>query len=210
MTSLRMRWLWSSLSLLSGNLVRTSGARSGSRLYLTFDDGPHPEHTPKLLDLLARHDAKATFFLIGRVAEQFPDLVRRIVAAGHTIGNHSMTHPRMRTLSAREQWNEIEQAGLALRRLDSTGTHAWRPPNGRLTAAMLLFCVWRRMPVALWTVDSLDYRLDAEAVVQRLLGVDLNSGDVLLFHDDGACAVDALEVLLPAWNRANFELAALQ
>jgi peptidoglycan/xylan/chitin deacetylase (PgdA/CDA1 family) len=81
------------LSLLPDAVVLTRGPRDGDALYLSFDDGPHPEHTPRLLDLLSENDAKASFFLIGKQVEKHPALAARIVAEGHALGNHSYTHP---------------------------------------------------------------------------------------------------------------------
>ena len=204
-----MNALWKATSIISGNLVRTRGAAANSSAYLTFDDGPHPEHTGVLLDLLARHDAKGTFFLIGRAAEKFPDLVHRILAEGHSIGNHSMTHPKMRALGARAQWSEIDRADAVLQRFDGQERHMFRPPNGRVTLPALVACVWHRQPLLLWSLDSLDYKLGPAEVVRRLNTITPIGGDVLLFHDDGACAVQALEVLLPAWKAASLQFLAL-
>jgi len=91
------------LRWLPNSLVTTSGPRAQRGLYLSFDDGPHPEHTPRLLDLLAEHGAKATFFLIGNQIEANAALVRLIAFKGHTLGNHSMHHPHFEKLSLVEQ-----------------------------------------------------------------------------------------------------------
>lgn len=204
-----MNRIWSAASFLSGNLVRTRGAVAGSAAYLTFDDGPHPEHTVRLLDLLAHHDAKGTFFLIGRAAEQSPELVRRLLDEGHAIGNHSMTHPKMRSLGTAAQWSEIDRADAALQQFDGPRRHAFRPPNGRVTPSILAFSLWRRRPLVLWTIDSLDYTLPPQGVVKRLMARPPSAGDVILFHDDGGCAGDALEVLLPAWKKAGLRFPVL-
>ena len=205
-----MNRLWSALAVLTAGLVRTRGpAAAAATVYLSFDDGPDPEHTTQLLNLLARHDAKATFFLLGRDAQQSPELVGRILADGHAIGNHSMTHPRMKSLGLREQWAEIDSADRVLERFDGRKRHLFRPPNGRLTLGMVVACLWRRQALVLWTIDSLDYKLAPEAVAHRLSAQRPGAGDVILFHDDGPCALLALEVLLPAWKQAGLRFAAL-
>ncbi len=204
-----MNRIWSTASFLSGNLVRTRGPAAGASVYLTFDDGPDPEHTKRLLDLLARHDAKGTFFLIGRAAEQSPALVRRLLDEGHAIGNHSMTHPKMRTLGTAAQWSEIDRADAVLQQFDGPKLHAFRPPNGRVTTSILAFSLWRQRPLVLWTIDSLDYTLSPQGVVERLEAEPPVAGDVILFHDDGGCAGDALEVLLPAWKKAGLHFPVL-
>lgn len=204
-----MNPLWTAASVLSGNLVRTRGPAVGSSVYLTFDDGPHPEHTAPLLDLLARHDAKGTFFVTGNRVERAPDLVRRMLVAGHAIGNHSMTHPKMRALGATAQWAEIDRTNAVLQRLDGLPRHAFRPPNGRVTVAALASSLWHRQPLVLWTIDSHDYKLGPAGVVERLRLNAPSSGDIILFHDDNDCAGRALEVLLPAWKLAGLSFPAL-
>lgn len=198
---------WRLVCALSAGLIRTRGPRDA--VYLTFDDGPQPVHTVALLELLAQHDARATFFLVGDQAQAYPELVRRLRAAGHSIGNHSMNHPRMSQLDMRAQIAQIDTADAALSQLDPGRTHTFRPPNGRVTPGILLATLLRRRPLVLWSIDSLDYRLDAAAVVQHLRATPPRPGDILLFHDDGACAGDALAVLLPEWRRAGLRFEAL-
>lgn len=204
-----MNRIWSAASFLSGNLVRTSGKPAGSAVYLTFDDGPDPEHTVRVLDLLAQHGAKGTFFLIGRFAEQSPEIVRRMLEEGHAIGNHSMTHPKMRALETTAQWDEIDRAEAVLQQLGGSKFHSFRPPNGRVTSSLLAYSLWRRRPLVLWTIDSHDYKLPPQDVVKRLQEAPPVAGDVILFHDDTPCAGNALEVLLPAWKMAGLQFPVL-
>jgi peptidoglycan-N-acetylglucosamine deacetylase len=204
-----MNKLWSTISLLTANLVRTCGPARGNNIYLTFDDGPHPQHTADLLDLLAQYGAKGTFFLIGAAAQKTPELVHRILAEGHAIGNHSMSHPKMKSLNSATQWAEIDQADLVLQKFDDRARHVFRPPNGRVTAALLAATIWRRQPLVLWTVDSLDYKLKPIEVVQRLQNKPPLARDVILFHDDGPCASRALETLLPMWRQAGLNFPVL-
>ncbi len=204
-----MKKIWSIASVLTGNLVRTRGNSAGAAVYLTFDDGPHPEHTARLLDLLAKFDAKGSFFMVGKTVAQAPELVRRMLAEGHTVGNHSMTHPKMRTISAAAQRREIDQADAVLERLDGQRRHPYRPPNGAVTWPMMTHSLRHRQPLVLWTIDSLDYKLPADQVVERLTRVTPpKPGDVILFHDDGASAGRALETLLPLWKQAGLSFAA--
>jgi peptidoglycan/xylan/chitin deacetylase (PgdA/CDA1 family) len=204
-----MNFLWSMAAMLSGGLIRMRGPRDDASVYLTFDDGPHPVHTTRLLDLLAKHGAKGTFFLIGRTAEQAPEVVRRILDEGHAIGNHSMTHPKMRKIGAAKQWAEIEQADNVLQRIDGVRRHAFRPPNGAVTLATVAASLWRRQSMVLWSIDSHDYKLGAADVIRRLHDNVPVGGDVILFHDDGGCAGEALETLLPLWRQAGLRFPAL-
>lgn len=205
-----MNPLWSAMAwLTAGRLVRMRGPRTGNALYLSFDDGPHPEHTPMLLDLLDRHGAKGSFFLMGDAAARHPQLVQRLLRGGHAIGNHTWRHPHMRRLPAAAQRAELETTDALLTRLDGRPRHPHRPPWGQVTPAALLHCLRHRQPLVLWTVDSRDHRRDAEAVVAHLSRQPLADGDLLLFHDDHACARLALQVLLPAWQRQGLCFPAL-
>jgi peptidoglycan-N-acetylglucosamine deacetylase len=220
-----MNTLWTAASFLTGNMVRIRGARTattsrassgvpgfapvGPAVYLTFDDGPHPQHTPALLDVLERHGAKGSFYLIGREAEKYPDVVRALLGRGHAIGNHSMFHPKMRGLSARAQRAEIDRADAVLQRFDGVARHAFRPPNGRVTWPALAVALRRRQPLMLWTIDSLDYTLPAAEVAKRLSARTITDGDVILFHDDAPCAAAVLSELLPAWKARGLQFPAL-
>ena len=110
-----------------------------------------------MLDLLAAHGARATFFLIGARAERQPALVERIVRAGHALGNHSWNHRHFETLPVAEQRSEIERTDALLRGFDGLPRHDFRPPRGRLTRGMVLDCIRRGQRIAYWSYDSLDY-----------------------------------------------------
>lgn len=207
---MKMHWIWPLAATLSANrLVLTRmKARAGS-VYLTFDDGPNPEHTPALLDLLKAHDARASFFVVGDRAQEHADLVARIVAEGHSVGNHSMTHPRMPSLSPRAQIDEIARADAVLARFNVRAKHPFRPPNGRSTVTTLLHGLWRGQPTVLWSIDSLDYRQSASEIVAHLSQDIPVPGDIVLFHDDAGTAREALRQLLPAWRDAGLRFESL-
>lgn len=191
-------------------LVLTDGPREGRSLYLSFDDGPHPEHTPKLLDLLARHGARASFFLLGRKAEAHPGLVRRIVEAGHLIGNHSYSHPPFARIPLAQQLDEIDRTDRILAEFDGRERHRFRPPSGALPMSLMLHCARARRCIAYWSYDTLDYRREhKDRIVERLRGIPPSTGDILLMHDDDDRIVHALEEMLPEWRAAGFDLAAL-
>lgn len=204
-----MHRIWGFLSLLTAGRVYVRRIARAGEIYLTFDDGPHPEYTPRLLELLARHNARATFFLQGERAARHAGIVRQIVAAGHVLGNHSYTHPSFPDISLRQQANEIDRTETLLSGFDGQKRHPFRPPRGRPTIGTIALCMLRRYPVALWTHDSLDYRLEGDAVVDLLTDTGIRSGDILLFHDDCGAGSTALETLLPKWRSAGLKFAAL-
>ena len=205
-----MRLLWRLASRLTANLIMTHGPVQAGTVYLSFDDGPDPKYTERLIALLAEHNAKASFFLIAGLAAANPELVARILSCGHSIGNHSMSHPAMFRLGFTAQWQQIDQGDAVLQGLDPGHKHAFRPPNGRITWAALLNTLWRRRPMMLWSIDSMDYKLGAEAVVKRLRSRPPTVGDIILFHDDGECALLALQVLLPEWKLAGLRFLPLE
>ena len=183
--------------------------RRSPTLYLTFDDGPHPEETPRLLESLDRFDIKATFFVVGRAAQLHPALVDAIAQAGHVIGNHSMTHPRFDRLSVRQQLDEIEFADRVLARHDGNSRHPFRPPYGRWTLFSMATCVLRSQKVVLWSHDSFDFRTSADQVVTHMRSRKITGGDILLFHDDGPVARESLQQLVPDWKAAGFEFSTI-
>jgi len=182
----------------------------GRGLYLTFDDGPHPEVTPALLDLLAEHAAKATFFLLGANAERYPEIARRIVAEGHAIGNHSYSHPRFATIDLDAQRVEIDRTDRILAAFDGSPRHWFRPPSGALPLRMLGDFMRRGRAIAYWSYDSMDYRRQsAEVLARRLREQPPTAGDIVLMHDDDPNTLLALRELVPEWRAAGHALEAL-
>lgn len=182
----------------------------GRGLYLTFDDGPNPQVTPALLDLLAEHGAHATFFLLGEHAERHPDIARRIVAEGHAIGNHSYSHPRFANIDLDAQWVEIERTDRILASIDGEQRHWFRPPSGALPLRMLADFARRRRGVAYWSYDSMDYKRESAATLSaRLREYPPLAGDIVLLHDDDPRTIESLRVMIPEWRAAGHSLRAL-
>lgn len=188
------------LRCLPASMVWVDGPRAGGMHYLSFDDGPHPEHTPRLLDLLGDWGIKASFFLVGREVERWPAIAQRMVAEGHSLGNHSWSHPQFADLALDAQLLEIDRCDEALRAIDGQGRHAFRPPRGELSLR-LLWRLWRRgQRVIYWSRDSLDYQSRPVAdLVSRLQNKPISPGDIVLMHDDADCARAMLAQLLPRW-----------
>lgn len=198
-----LRWLPRQL-IISG-----ASAADGS-LYLTFDDGPHPEHTAPLLDVLGRHAAQATFFLIGEQARRQPELVRRIAAEGHAIGNHSNTHPEFRALDLATQLAEFDGAERTLRGIVGDRPIPLRTPRGALPPRLVATLAAQGRPIVFWSYDSLDYRRDDPATVLSMMRAQPpRAGDIVLMHDDGPAAGLVLDVLLPEWRAAGLVPRAL-
>jgi peptidoglycan/xylan/chitin deacetylase (PgdA/CDA1 family) len=198
------------LRWLPPQLVVSRASAADGAVYLTFDDGPHPEHTAPLLDVLARHGAKATFFLIGKLARRRPDLVRRIAAEGHSIGNHSQSHPEFRSLDLAAQLAEFDTAERTLRDIVGGIPIPLRTPRGALPPRLVAQLAAQGRPIVFWSYDSLDYRRgDPADVLAMMRDQPPRAGDIVLMHDDGPTAGVVLDALLPEWRTAGLRARAL-
>jgi peptidoglycan-N-acetylglucosamine deacetylase len=160
------------------------GAPGGKSLALTFDDGPNDPHTLRLLDVLDKHDIKATFFLIGRFVKQRPDIAREIARRGHVIGNHTFTHPRLIFLPAPQVREEIVQCREAIS--DAVGAHSnlFRPPwGGRRPGTFSLVRQLGLEPI-MWNVTGYDWNAPSVEYIERKVD-NARGGDVILLHDGG-------------------------
>jgi peptidoglycan/xylan/chitin deacetylase (PgdA/CDA1 family) len=182
--------------VLARKLMLTSGPPSSQAVCLTFDDGPHPEHTPQLLDVLAAEQVAATFFVLGERAAENPDLVRRIVSEGHGLGHHSYHHGDPRTTSASALIAEVDETLRLLETLVGARPRLFRPPHGKVTAAKLARLFWRGQTVVLWNVDPRDFdAADAASVTARLSERPPSAGDIVLLHDNHPLAARVLPAL---------------
>ncbi|SKB75814.1 polysaccharide deacetylase family protein [Luteibacter sp. 22Crub2.1] len=198
------------LGLLPETLVMTR-TRDARLRYLSFDDGPEPGHTPRLLDTLARHGVKASFFLVGEKIEQYPEIVQRIVAEGHMIGNHSYSHWSFSNMTLTKQLDEVYRTDALLRLFDDRPHHRMRPPSGYVGAQLLLHFARRKRNLVYWSYDSLDYQdAPVETLIARLRNDPPVPGDIVLMHDDSDKATAALDVMLPEWLSQGFGFAALE
>lgn len=149
---------------------------------ITFDDGPGP-HTESLLDLLAVHKVKATFFVLGQHARRYPDLIRRMVAEGHEVENHSWDHPDMRKLDEAARHKEIEDTLAELKSLGATPRY-FRPPYGAYDPALVSLAHQDGLEVVLWSRDSEDWRYHTVSAIEgNILPVGQGAHGIFLFHD---------------------------
>ncbi|MFF7636486.1 polysaccharide deacetylase family protein [Kitasatospora sp. NPDC008050] len=179
---------------------------------LTFDDGPNPIDTPRILDILHKYGVTATFFMIGMNVRRYPDTVRDVVAAGHRVGNHSWSHPDLGTLSKAGVRRELERTSDLI--ADTCGQHPvlFRAPGGHFTRNSYAVCAELGLRSVCWDVDPEDWsNPGAGTVVQRVVS-DIRTGSIVLNHDgaltdglitapgsdgDRSQTVDALRVYLP-------------
>lgn len=167
---------------VAGAIVRRLPSPA-TTFFLTFDDGPDPGWTPRVLDLLARYEARATFFVLGRLASRHPPLLRRALALGHAIGNHSYAHRHPWLLSARSAHAEVRDGAEAIAQATGAWPRWYRPPHGRLGRYGRDAARECGESIALWSRSAVDWGPLASraAVARRLEGV--GAGEVVLLHD---------------------------
>lgn len=168
---------------------------------LTFDDGPHATLTPRLLDILARHNAKATFFVVGPRVQQNPQILRRMVAEGHEVANHSWSHPQMTRLESSQGreavQREIQRTTDAIVAACGQRPVLFRPPYGAFSQAQRAWCASELgMPTILWDVDPEDWRRPGSGVVADRLVNGTSPGSILLVHDIHEGSVNAIPAVL--------------
>ena len=164
------------------------------KVYLSFDDGPHPLHTGFVLDELKKYNAKATFFCVGENVKSFPGMYERILAEGHSTGNHTMHHLKSNTVSDEVYFNDIEQAA------DYIDSRLFRPPYGRLSPfrAKLLSEMKRPYQIIMWTLLSGDFDkgISPTRCLENVL-LKAGNGSIVVFHDSEKAA-EKLRSVLPA------------
>ena len=146
----------------------------------TFDDGPHPEYTDQILTILDQYDAKGTFFMLGNSVDFYPDVAKRVAAAGHEIGNHSFSHPDLTTLGSSQVQFEISEADRAIETATGQVPKYYRPPYGAHNSRVDDLV---QKPAILWDVDTLDWQSrDPQAILHKVQE-QTSDGAIILMHD---------------------------
>ncbi len=172
--------------------------QDGDEVWLTIDDGPNPQTTPAILDLLDRFGAKATFFLIGQKARNAPALVRTILDRGHSIGNHTQTHPQFRfwSLGPRRLRREIDSFEKTMAGLGLPIPYLFRAPTGMKNPFLHPILSVRNLRLVGWSARAYDTRVkDAAKAAERLLR-SVEPGAIVLLHDCSPVSLPTLEILL--------------
>ncbi len=160
----------------------------------TFDDGPHQETTPNILDTLKSNKAQATFFMTGYLIESNAEIVKRVINENNEIGNHSYSHKRLTKLSKKSLFLELDKTNLTLFNITNTSMTLLRPPYGSMnekTAANISY------PMIYWSIDTNDWKnKDAKAIYNEVI-TKVKPGDIVLMHDSYTVTIEALKIMLP-------------
>ena len=196
-----------------GALPVYTPAAEGKVVYLTFDDGPDPTFTPKVLDVLKENDARGTFFVVGRYVRRHPELLARAVAEGSSVQSHSNTHPQLIKLDDATVTDvQLRPVSILIRKATGVVPTCLRPPYGDYDARVQRLAGGLGLRIAMWDVDTLDWKNPGpQAIADRALA-QVAPGAVILMHDGGADrtqTVAALRILLPRLTEQGYRFGVM-
>lgn len=188
----------------------TSVHVDGPYVAMTFDDGPSAALTPKLLDLLAAHHMKATFFVVGENAANHPEILRRAVKEGHEIGNHTWSHPNLAKMGDEGVRRELQRTDDAIRNAIGIRPTLMRPPYGSITARQKR---WIHddfgYRVIIWDVDPLDWKRPGPSVVTSRILKEARPGSIILAHDIHAPTIEAMPATFDQLQAKGFKFVTV-
>ena len=169
------------------------------RIALTFDDGPHPSQTGRILDILDSYGVKATFFMIGVNVENYPDAAKEVLKRGHEIGNHTYSHSHLNRLGEVRLSEELEKCEDILENLCEYRSRLFRPPEGYISDGVLECAEQGDYSLILWSVDTRDWEVKNTTHIVETVMSKIKGGDIILMHDYvyQSKTPEALEILLP-------------
>lgn len=181
---------------------------------LTFDDGPDEKQTMLILDLLRQYDARATFFVVGDRVERYPEIVRRELAEGHEVANHSYTHPAFQHLSNGSMEEELNRTQEAVFKATGTRPSLFRPPGGYYNERLISLSKLHHLQMVLWSwhQDTKDWRSPGMQVIANKVLENARSGDIVLMHDfvhRSSQTYEALRIILPELKRQGYSLVTV-
>ena len=182
------------------------------KIILTFDDGPHPRTTPKILKILKDRNLKAVFFVLGLQVEKYPHLVKQIADEGHIIGNHSYDHKNFTKISEEQVLEQIQKTNKLIKNITGRKPRFLRPPYGALNKNVLCLVQQEKMNILQWSIDPRDWKYQNKHVILRNLGRQLGlnknklKGGAILLHDIYPSTVKALNPLLDLLAVNNYKI----
>lgn len=191
------------------------GTQDEKVVALTFDDGPHPKYTNEILDILNEYDAKATFFVLGKFAETYPEIIKRQWEEGHEIGNHTYSHININKVSKEKLQEEYERTQAVIYSLTENESKIFRPPYGSFDEKTMDIVEMNNSVIVLWSAhqDSKDWsNPEINKIVNNTLS-NVKNGDIILFHDyvyyDESHTVEALNKILPELKNRGYKFVTI-
>ncbi len=182
------------------------------QISLTFDDGPHPSLTPKILQILAKYDVPATFFMVGQNVINYPTAAKQVILAGHEVGNHTFTHPHIAALNEKAIFEEIGKCEDALEELCEYRPHLLRTPQGALTENLERCLAEDDYILVLWSLDTRDWDNKSTAYIVQAVLQNIKAGDIILMHDYigyNSKTPEALEQIIPKLLAEGYEFVTV-
>ena len=198
--------------------VISSGTVHDKWIALTFDDGPYPPYTDRLLDVLKAKRIHATFFLVAEQAQQYPELVRRMKAEGHTVGLHAFRHRDFLKLTEEEKRKDLEQGKKLLRDITGKNPVYWRPPHGFRDFSVMETAAAQNLTMVNWSVIPRDWTgIDSQEIFRRVMD-KAEDGSIVLLHDGDSpgyrasrqATVDAVAPLIDSLREKGYHLVSLE
>lgn len=192
--------------------VYRSVETSKKQIALTFDDGPHPTLTPRILEILVKYNVPATFFMVGQNVLNYPDAARAVIEAGHEVGNHTFTHPHIANLDEKAIFDEIGKCEDALEELCEYRPHILRTPQGALTSSLERCLLDDDYILVLWSLDTRDWENKSTACIVQTVLNRVQAGDIILMHDfigHNSKTPEALEKMIPILLSQGYEFVTV-
>ncbi len=196
----------------NGVKVFTKNSLAEKKVALTFDDGPHPIYTPRILDLLDEYSVTATFFVIGQNVANYPDAFQKILESGCEIGNHTYHHKNVSNMSEADIREELELTEAAISEFTNITPTLLRPPEGSFSKHLEKVCLEKKYDVILWSIDTRDWEnASAEQIANKVLK-KIQNGDIILMHDyvsHGAHTYEALKIIIPELLKRGYSFVGI-
>jgi len=186
-------------------IVASPAPLKAKTLALTFDDGPHPGHTERLLKILRDSNVHATFFVVGKQVEKYPELLEMIVREGHEIGNHTYSHPDMRKLSPADMLAEMEKTERLVYPLTGKKMRYFRPPGGQYNPAVVAAAKTLGYEMVLWSVLPQDHTRPSASLIRARVLESSKSGGIVLLHSGVESTLDTLPGLIHTLKDRGFK-----
>ena len=191
-------------------IVYKASISNSKVIALTFDDGPSPE-TLKILEVLQKHNAVATFFFLGRNLREYPEIAKKVVQAGNAIGNHTWHH-YYHDVTEKTASNEIDYTGIHIHRSTGAKSLLFRPPGGRLNNGFADYAKKKNYVVVLWSIDTKDFLQPSAAAITRSVLSQATSGAIVLLHDGGGDrqqTVEAVSAIIPKLKQQGYRFVTV-